>query len=281
MVFYLLIATNLLLLVLLALAVRKIERLYRKYRHRTVLPLLWRGEATMRLELIAAVPVSEVDSVFRLGIFGATRETEVHLIGDRAVSGPDAFELWVLAVLARRAKRMFEFGTCTGRTTYLWARNSGPDAEVTTITLRPEDIPAYQPGTNDRSLDTELAKRESGFDTFFYSQTDVEYKVRQVYGDSKSFDHSPYREQMDLIFVDGSHAYSYVASDSRKALEMVRPGGIVLWHDYGGADKIEGVLRCLNELSRELPLRRIKDSTLVFYRKPFHSGGVRPLAHVA
>ena len=213
---YVLIATNVVLVVLLYLAMRKIERLYRKYRNRSVLPFLRRTADAMLLENIAAVPVSEVDGVFCPGLFGAMRETEVQMIGDRAVSGPDGFELWVLAVLAKRAKKMFEFGTCTGRTTYLWARNSEPDAEITTITLRPEDIPTYQAEASDRSLDTQLAKRESGFDTFFYSQTDVEHKVRQLYGDSKCFDQTPYRRQMDLIFVDGSHAYSYVASDSRK-----------------------------------------------------------------
>ena len=278
---YVLVAFNAVLLVLLYLAMRKIERLYRKYRNRSVLPFLGRTAGAVLLENIPVVPVSDVDTAFRPGIFGATRDTEVQMIGDRAVSGPDGFELWVLAVLAKRAKKMFEFGTCTGRTTYLWARNSEPDAEVTTITLRPEDIPDYQAGANDRSLDTQLAKRESGFNTFFYSQTDVEHKVRQLYGDSKCFEQSPYRGQMDLIFVDGSHAYSYVASDSRKALEMVRPGGIVLWHDYGGPDKIEGVLRCLNELSQELPLRRIKNSTLVFYRRPLDSCEAPPIIQAA
>lgn len=271
---YVLVAANFVLLALLCLAVRKIERMYRKFRHRSVVPFLRRLP-------IPAVPVDQVDAVFRAGVFGATRDTEVHLIGDRAVSGPDAFELWVLAVLAKRAQRMFEFGTCTGRTAYLWARNSPPEAQVTTITLRPEDIAAYQAGAEDRSRDTQLAKRESGFDTFFYSRTDVAHKVRQLYGDSKSLDQTPYRRQMDLIFVDGSHAYSYVASDTRKALEMIRPGGIILWHDYGGSDRIEGVHRFLDELSHELPLRQIKNSTLVFYRQPLEDGETLPDAKAA
>ena len=32
--------------------------------------------------------------------------------------------------------------------------------------------------------------------------------------------------------MDAGHAYELVRSDSEKALEMVRPGGVILWHDY-------------------------------------------------
>ena len=36
---------------------------------------------------------------------------------------------------------------------------------------------------------------------------------------------------MDLIFVDGAHSYEYVKNDTVKGLEMLRPGGIIAWHD--------------------------------------------------
>ena len=74
--------------------------------------------------------------------------------------------------------------------------------------------------------------------------------------------------QCDLVFVDGSHAYSYVVSDSEKALQLVAPGGLVLWHDYAGPRHAKGVFRALNELARRIPLVRIEGTTLVAYRKP-------------
>ncbi|MEO8562051.1 MAG: hypothetical protein ABI601_08260 [bacterium] len=68
--------------------------------------------------------------------------------------------------------------------------------------------------------------------------------------------------------LDGSHAYSYVVSDSERAIELVAPGGLVLWHDYAGPRHAPGVYRALNELSARLPLVRLEGTTLVAYRRP-------------
>ncbi|MCL5958581.1 MAG: class I SAM-dependent methyltransferase, partial [Chloroflexi bacterium] len=58
-------------------------------------------------------------------------------------------------------------------------------------------------------------------------------KVKQLYGDSAQFDFGPYRESVDLFFVDGAHSYEYVRSDTAKALSCTRKDGVILWHDYG------------------------------------------------
>jgi len=86
--------------------------------------------------------------------------------------------------------------------------------------------------------------------------------------DSKSFDDQPYASSFSLIFVDGSHAQSYVESDSRKALSMLAPGGICIWHDYRGPRRARGVFAALNELAKEIPLRHVKDTSFVIYQKP-------------
>ncbi len=117
-----------------------------------------------------------------------------------------------------------------------------------------------------REAATALA--ESEFDAFLYSGSDVEPKIQQHYGDSKALDVTPWKGQCDLVFVDGSHAYSYVLNDSRKALDLVKPGGLVIWHDYAGARHCPGVYRGLNELARELPLFHVKGTTFVAYKKP-------------
>jgi hypothetical protein len=70
------------------------------------------------------------------------------------------------------------------------------------------------------------------------------------------------------VFVDGSHAYSYVVSDSERALRLVSPGGLVLWHDYAGPRHSPGVYRALNELAERLPLVRITGTALAVYRRP-------------
>jgi len=215
-----------------------------------------------------------VDPVLRPGPLGPTRDTEVGFIGrgPYAVDGgtSDA-EAWILAVLAKRARRMFEFGTCTGKTTYLWARNSPPEARVMTVTLPPDHLNDYKREATDAARDVQYALRESSHTEFLYSDSPVAAKVEQLYADTKSLDVSPWAGSCDLVFVDGSHAYSYVVSDSAKALELVAPGGLVLWHDYKGPRMAPGVYRALNELAKRLPLVRIEGTTLVAYRRPEHA----------
>ena len=214
--------------------------------------------------------LTALDPVFQVNELGPTRDSEVTFLGRGSLSVPGGTtdtEAWVLAALSRRAHLLFEFGTCTGKTAYLWARNSPPDARVVTVTLHPDERDRYQRTGQDGSHDTNAALAESAFSHFVYSGTDVEGKVEQLYGDSKALDLTPWAGQCDLVFVDGSHAYSYVVSDSRKAVALLRPGGLALWHDYGGPRHSPGIYRGLNELARELPLVHIAGTHFVAYRR--------------
>jgi predicted O-methyltransferase YrrM len=220
---------------------------------------------------VPTVSLAEFDELFEHDHLGPTERAAAVFIGsgDGVPGGTSDREAWILAVLARRARTMFEFGTCTGRTTYLWAVNSPADARVYTLTLPPEGLASYETASGDESRAVRSALRESRFSTYRYSGTPEGAKVEQLYGDSKVFDENRFRGACDLVFVDGSHAYSYVVSDTEKALRMVRPGGIVLWHDYRGRRRgTEGVFRHLNDLSRTLPLVHLRGTSLVAYRAP-------------
>lgn len=220
---------------------------------------------------IRRIHLKDLDPIFDASALGPTVDSEAQLIAGvdlyRIVGGTTDVEAWILAALSKRATLMFEFGTATGRTTYLWARNSPPDARVITITLRAGETSEYRHEAGDAESDARNALRESQFTSLYYSGTSVEPKVTQLYGDSKRLDESPWVGQCDLVFVDGSHAHSYVESDSRKALRLVRRGGLVLWHDYRGP-KVPGVYGVLNTLARELPLVHVGGTSLVAYRAP-------------
>lgn len=56
-------------------------------------------------------------------------------------------------------------------------------------------------------------------------------KVTCLFGDSLTFDFSPYKGQMDLVFVDGGHDWKTVASDSMAAEALRKPDGVIIWHD--------------------------------------------------
>ena len=217
-----------------------------------------------------------IDPAFRPNQYGPGPDAEISFIGRGPYvvdGGTSDAEAWILAVLAKRAHYLFEFGTCTGKTAYLWARNAPPTARIVTLTLSPGGHEEHAADSADDPRDVAYAVRESSHSAFLYTGTDVAYKVEQLYGDSKLLDVSRWAGRCDLVFVDGSHAYSYVMSDSAKALELVRPGGLVLWHDYAGPRHSTGVYRAVNELATRLPLVRIAGTALAAYRKPAAASG--------
>jgi len=255
-----------LLLVLAIAAAAAFAGLFVQYRRRLHLEL---GRDSRGA--IPVVPLHEFDPVFRQTELGPTPDAEVRFIGTGAgvPGGTSDREAWVLAALAKGRRTLFEFGTATGRTTYLLARNSPEDARVHTLTLPPDAHDHYDAAGSDSGLAARRALDESRFTTFLYTGTDVEPKVDQLFGDSKALDVTPWQGRCDLIFIDGSHAYSYVKSDTEKALQMVAPGGIILWHDYQPLRRsVRDVCRALDELARGRPLVRLSRTTLVAYRHP-------------
>ncbi len=208
----------------------------------------------------------DFDPIFKAGPLGPTTETEIRTVGAyRVYGGISDFETWIICNLARNAKQIFEFGTATGKTTYLLAANA-PQATVTTITLAPDALETYQEAAGDNLTDSRAAKDVSRFDSFYYQGNKEEERIVQLFGDSKEFDPAPYKGTMDLIFIDGSHAQSYVESDTQKALEMIKPGGVILWHDYRGPKRAKDVFSVLNKLSKRLDLAWIANTSFVAYR---------------
>ena len=263
-----LLVSNALLLLLLIVAVRRMLN----YRSRLgELELSYRSELKAMTgtfdSVIPLVRLDEFHEVFAQTGSGFKPESEVSFIGCGVIGGPSCFESWVLSVLAKQAMSLFEFGTCTGKTTYLWAKNSPAEARIITLTLGKNQRADYLPAREDNLLATRTALDESAFDRFIYSGTPVEHKITQLFGDSKRFDETPYLKQCDLIFIDGSHAYSYVKNDTEKALRMLREGGLLLWHDYRYRNvETSGVRRYLDELSETLPLVRLHETCFVAYR---------------
>lgn len=263
-----LLVSNALLLLLLIVAVRRmlsyrfrLGKLGQSYRFQ-----LKTTEGSFD-SVIPLVRLDEFDEVFAQTGPGFNPESEVSFIGYWMTGGTSCFESWVLSVLAKQATSLFEFGTCTGKTTYLWAKNSPAEARIITLTLGKDQHADYLAAGEDNRLATQTALAESAFDRFMYSGTLVEHKITQLFGDSKRFDETPYLKQCDLIFIDGSHAYSYVKNDTEKALRMLKEGGLLLWHDYRDRNvETRGVRRYLDELSETLPLIRLYETCFVAYR---------------
>lgn len=58
-------------------------------------------------------------------------------------------------------------------------------------------------------------------------------RVNQVFCDSLEWDTAAYPDSFfDTIMIDGGHGEGIVQSDTIKSLRLLRPGGIMIWHDY-------------------------------------------------
>ena len=53
---------------------------------------------------------------------------------------------------------------------------------------------------------------------------------------------------VDLIFIDGDHSEEGVLYDTLLAREVIRPGGVICWHDYGNAS-VPSVMDVIDQLN--------------------------------
>jgi len=252
----LLLATNLLSLVALFVVTRRMLKLRRQKKRAFAF-----SDYPVR-----KVKLEEVAPCFKMTREGPSPDSEVRFIGgEGVVASLSDRESWVMAALAKNVKRVFEFGTCSGKTAHVFAQNAAPDSEIFTLTLHPDDLAATEFGLGDDKEHRDIAVAESSFETFYYNGQPSERHIRQIFSDSKSYDEEPLRGAVDLVFIDGAHTRSYVESDTRKALSMLREEGVILWHDY--KPEVPDVFAFLNELSRTLPLVHIAETDLVMYRR--------------
>jgi len=74
-------------------------------------------------------------------------------------------------------------------------------------------------------------------------------------------------EPCDVAFIDGDHGRAAVEHDTTLAWALVRPGGIIIWHDYN--DEIVEVKPVLDELYQAgHALYQVENSWLAFERMP-------------
>jgi predicted O-methyltransferase YrrM len=164
--------------------------------------------------------------------------------------GVGLHELVMIAAITQRQEpeRVFEIGTFEGRTTVNLAK-SAPGCHVFTL-----DLPREQSRSTSYRIDeADMKYVQKPVSGHRIGEAGLTTRVTQVYGDSGTFDFTPYERSMDIVFVDGAHSYDYVLNDSRVAVKLIAPGGVVMWHDYRSWD---GVTRALNELRATEPAFR-------------------------
>jgi predicted O-methyltransferase YrrM len=177
-------------------------------------------------------------------------------------------ELGVLAQFAANCEdgsNLFEIGTFDGRTTINLALNCPQHCRVLTLDLPPGLETTFEIEKKEEHF---VQKPEPGVRWKKYGKIypDAAKKIHQLLGDSAAFDFSDYHDSCSLVFVDGSHAYDYVLSDTEVAMKLVKKDGVILWHDYGRWD---GVTKALDDMEERngYGLQHIRGTTLVCWRK--------------
>jgi predicted O-methyltransferase YrrM len=177
-------------------------------------------------------------------------------------------------------RRHLEFGTWQGFGACLCLENS--PATVWTINLpdgetKPDGSWAYgQRVVDDRgappgAVSVNFGHDEDGPRTYhrtdaasyigrLYREKNLGHRVCQIYCDSRAWDTTSYpRDFFDSALIDGGHDADTVISDTRKALSVLRPGGMILWHDFcplphirSQFDSVRGVTAGIEGLLPEL-----------------------------
>jgi len=172
-------------------------------------------------------------------------------------------ELTQFAVMVRRLRphRLVEIGTAQGGVFWLLCQLSPNDATLVSVDLPPED--RFSGGLK-VAIDLEGMKKPG--------QT-----VHAVTGSS----HDPVTHDrvkaifaggpIDVLFIDGDHSYEGVKQDYEMYRSLVRPGGIIAFHDIVHT-KFEDchVDVFWRELTRNTPSQAIE----IIGRTPSHFGGI-------
>jgi predicted O-methyltransferase YrrM len=179
-------------------------------------------------------------------MFNLKINTDSYFWGTDPSYTKDILALSILATLSN-AKLIFEIGTLDGYTALHFAMNSAPDAMIYSLDLpQHESIKLKLHAT---TVDTEHQTSHQLVSKYYFTGLEYQSKIQCLFGDSATFDYTRFHGKIDLFFIDGSHSYEYVKSDTENALLCVRKGGVIAWHDYGRLG-VNGVSRWLHEFAK-------------------------------
>jgi predicted O-methyltransferase YrrM len=185
-----------------------------------------REAARLPLRQLAAARIAALPVIELAELTGGVQEAVVRLPprDTRHVWSLGAAEQLNLQVLlrARGCSTAFEIGTFNGGTTRLLAETLPEDGRVWTIDLPPAAFDATQGPAYVTGADVGAAYRDSP----------AAHKITQLLGDTLTYDFAPFAQCADLVLVDAGHEYENGFADTRTALQLVRPGGLVLWDDF-------------------------------------------------
>lgn len=144
-------------------------------------------------------------------------------------------------VIDLEPKRALEIGTAKGGTLYLWCQAAAADATIVSI-----DLPWGKFGGGYDEPRAELYKAFAREGQHLHllrgnsHETTTHQQIRELFKG----------EPIDFAFIDGDHFYPGVKADFIEYGKMVRPGGLIAFHDICPATHDEEIE--VNQLWRQL-----------------------------
>lgn len=160
---------------------------------------------------------------------GVTKEEQIIIL-----------DLVAEAIEGKKSPAILEIGTFKGHTTQAIAQNY-PKISVWTVDLPTGVLPV---------IPDIFAERP------YYGKTQSDSvitanNVTQVFADSGL--PLGINQKFNLVFIDGGHSFLQLLNDTIVALELVKKGGIIVWHDYGDCYR-HTLVRVLDALNKFKPL---------------------------
>jgi predicted O-methyltransferase YrrM len=118
----------------------------------------------------------------------------------------------------RQLNVVVEIGTAHGGTYWAWCRLATPTARLVSVDL---------PGDDDWTARVRSYPRPTQTQTVIRADSHEPQTVRSLDG---------LRGTVDLLFIDGDHSYDGVRADFEDYAPLVRPGGLIAFHDVDSAN---------------------------------------------
>lgn len=160
-----------------------------------------------------------------------------------------------------KPKLVFEIGTMKGYTAFHFALNTPNNSQIYTLDM-PKNLNSNSI-LKTTILDDAHIKSYIESNKYDFENSDVASKITCLFGDSATFNFSPFHGKVDFFFIDGAHSYEYVRSDTLNALRCCHPGSVIAWHDFGRIG-VNGVSKWILEFSKNHEVYAVPGGSLVF-----------------
>lgn len=152
-------------------------------------------------------------------------------------------------------KVIVEFGVNTGRNPLAAFRNIRSIDRYIGVDVLPGYVPKMKVQTREVPAQPgELARHDLRFDLVLSPRGTFDLTAKDL-------------PACDVVFIDGDHSREAVMNDYALACAIVRPGGIIIFHDDNGSSAVE-VTQTLNELcAAGADIRHVAGTWLAFERR--------------